>query len=152
MTTALDDRLTNWGRAMCPGQATRTCGSIEGQYRSPQRNHWELVPNAPRPWVDQQDAAIVETAWGSLILLQRIMLRGHYCDKWIPPRICRIAARLTRQPVKASDFDSYLTDAQCGIALALRRAPEVNRDILRFRTKIMLDTSTKILYMLPQTI
>lgn len=46
----VDERLREWSR-WCRASSfhRRHAESIEGNYRSPQRNHWEQVPTAPQP-------------------------------------------------------------------------------------------------------
>ena len=59
MTAAdIDRRLGNWGRAMKVHPIRLRCLSLEGRYRSPQRNMWEAPIPALGGAIDMLDADI----------------------------------------------------------------------------------------------
>lgn len=144
--TGLEDRLTNWGRALRTHRAYGRAMSFEGGYRSPQRNHWTLpaVPILGRP--DAQDAMIVERAWGSLPPLPKIVLRGHYCLLWTPKRCCRAAQTRLNVIFPTRYYDRELDKSKGMIAIALTRTQDQNANILRVWVRRTLDEIKGLAY------
>lgn len=129
--TDLEDRLQNWGRSMRASHISRRCRSFEGNYRSPQRNHWEVPVSSLRGSVDAQDAWQIEVAWGSLPLFDRILLRAWYCFKWSPAHICRVLTQQTGIRARYHQLPAMLEHARSLLAFALQRSESQNRNILR---------------------
>lgn len=111
--------------------------SLEGNYRSPQRNHWEEVVPVSRGAIDYLDAYVVEQAWCTLDLADRMLLRYHYCSHFHPQKIRRMVQRNSK--VSVGRFDVELLLAQRAIALALDRTNDQNRNILRAMVRKLLD-------------
>jgi len=135
----LEDRLANWGRAMRVSRGRGRALSFEGNYRSPQRNHWEIPISSLHRSIDSQDAWKIEAAWASLEPLNRILLRGRYCLRLAPQRICRVAARETGQACGIHAFEQRMADAVEAIGKALERTPAQNYNILRSAVSKILD-------------
>lgn len=133
--TDLDQRLDNWGRALRAGTPRGRAMSFEGNYRSPQRNHWEIPVSSMRGSIDVQDAWKIETAWGSLPYFDRILLRGHYCLKWTPRHICRVAANETGIVIRYWYIDAHIANAKLLLERAIGRTDDQNRNILRQAVK-----------------
>lgn len=72
-----DDLLSEWGRAMRPGDERHTCGSAEGGWRSPQR--W----NETLPSIELHDSDLLERIDAIVRRCGAIgcrMLSAHYVD------------------------------------------------------------------------
>jgi hypothetical protein len=136
--TDIEHRLANWGRAMRLSHIPQRCRSFEGNYRSPQRNHWEIPVSSLRGSVDGKDAWKIEVAWGSLPHFDRILLRAHYCFKWSPQHISRTAQRDTGIPCRAHQLPQMLEHARGLLEFALQRTEYQNRNILRTTVKKVL--------------
>jgi len=135
----LEDRLNNWGRAMRVSRGRGRALSFEGNYRSPQRNHWELPVSSLHRSIDTHDAWKIETAWGSLPIVERIVLRGHYCLKWPTQRIFRVAAKENGILRDSHNLEGMLSEARFMLAQALGRSDGQNRNILRAGVRKLLD-------------
>lgn len=149
MTTLpeLEDRLTNWGRALRSHRSYGRAMSFEGAYRSPQRNHWTMpvIPIQGRP--DLKDAMTVERAWGSLPPLPKLLLRGHYCLLWPPQRCCKAARTRLDLIFPLRYYDRELERSRAVIAVALTRTEDQNANILRAWVKRSLDSIRTFAYM-----
>lgn len=127
----IEDRLDNWGRAVRFRKRSGHAMSFEGNYRSPQRNHWEAPVMAIPKGIAPDDAWEVEAAWSTLPLPQRIMLRCHYCLRWPEHRTCRFLGRAADTLVKPHQYEAVRQDAVTAIAQALVRSESQNRNIRR---------------------
>lgn len=142
----IETRLENWGRAVRFRNRRGHAMSFEGNYRSPQRNHWDVpVPPVNRS-IDPDDAWQVEAAWATLGLVHRIILRCHYCIHWPANRICRFIGRSAGTLIKVYQFDSERLRAQGAIELALVRSQTQNRNIVRTAVKESLAIPEKVVY------
>lgn len=90
-TPLIEDRLTNWGD--CWRNRLRLdddqAASIEGVYRSPQRNHWDTDPTVGHAPVvlrelDQADADEVEGAVCAIDLFHHALLKARYIRRMEP--------------------------------------------------------------------
>ena len=113
--TDLETRLTNWGnwaRGKRRPQEHR-CRSLEGEWRSPQREHWSEAPRAFADSVDPIDAIEVELAWRSLPPIWAMPLWGVYVLRERPATICRLAK------IRVRDLALVLDDAKAAIGASL---------------------------------
>jgi hypothetical protein len=132
------DRLVNWGRAMRVKPRPGHCVSIEHRWRSPQRDHWlEQAPPTRLGPPDLDDAWCVESAWATLELPYRIVLRSHYCLQLPPVRVRRLL-RSTRF-AHTHDYGVLLVTAEFHVKQALGEPLERNRNTLRRIVRAYLD-------------
>lgn len=134
----IDDRLANWGRVMRVRPYRRRTPSLEGNYRSPQRNHWEAPVQTIPLWHDVHDAYLIEHAWQTLSARHRLVLKGHYCTNLAPEAIRRIVRRNTRRRVESYQLELY--EAQGAISLAVLRTDRQNRNLVRRWVRQVLDS------------
>lgn len=79
----LDERLVNWGDCWRSRLRLDQASSIEGDYRSPQRKHWDtdawvgIAPASP-PMFDHADAVEIEAAVCVIDLFHHALLRAWY--------------------------------------------------------------------------
>lgn len=131
-------RVDNWARWCRVGQSAGHCMSFEGNYRSPQRNHWELPVSATRGQIDPKDAWRVEVAWGSLPYFDRVIIRANYCYGWPAQRTCRTAAKEAGIRVHPGKLGERLDQSLLMLGWALENTEQDNRNILRAMTQKIL--------------
>jgi hypothetical protein len=132
-------RLDNWGRAMRVHPIRLRCRSLEGRWRSPQRNMWEAPVPALRGAVDMLDAWTVEHAAITLPRPDFVLLRLHYCA-WPPVHtgtIRRVVRRYGRR--NFGTFDAELLRAQAALEAALARSVEQNQTLARRKARQAID-------------
>jgi hypothetical protein len=105
--------------------------SFEGNYRSPQRHHWELPVSATKGQIDAKDAWRVEVAWGGLPYFDRILIRGHYCYQWPATKVCRVAAKESGVRCHPARLQQTLNLSVGLLGWALEQTESDNRNILR---------------------
>ncbi len=144
----LDSRLHNWGRVVREkGRAQASVGSLEGQYRSPQRWNEDDAPMPVAPpltGIQIADGWQVEAAWSTLALDRRTMLRSHYCDRQRPAVVNAILRRSTK--MRVTDYACELAIARGLIAAALQRSQVENSSIARTFVRKVLDYLSKTDY------
>ncbi len=142
----IEDRLENWARAVRFRNRAGHAMSFEGNYRSPQRNHWEIPVTAIRGNINPDDAWQVEAAWSTLTKPRRILLRCHYCIRWNAQRICRFLGREADTLIKPYEYDGFRLECVGAIALALARSEVQNRNIVRTTVKESLALPRSLAY------
>lgn len=87
------DRCDNWGMAIRYRVAGFQTASKEGEYRSPQRSHWQTA-GAPSQTlqIDARDAQLIESAVCTLPLYQHALLRAWHVYRVSEPVCLRLAA------------------------------------------------------------
>ena len=113
----IDARLVNWGRAMRVHPTMHACRSIEGRYRSRQRDHWEKPIAGFWGTIDVGDAWDMEQAAITLPTPDLALLRAFYVARLHPNSIRRICRRLGRRDFGV--FHVELTRTQNTIAQRL---------------------------------
>lgn len=131
----IEDRLDNWARAVRFRCRRGHAMSFEGNYRSPQRNHWDAPVIPITRNIDSDDAWQVEAAWSTLALPHRIMLRCHYCMRWPPHRTCKFMGKAANMLIKLYQYEQHRLAAQDAITQALERSASQNRNIVRSAVK-----------------
>ena len=81
--------LLNWARWLQTRPAPKTCMSLEGNYRSPQRNHYE-PPSTPQPSIQPLRAAFIETTVSGLPSLTKMHLKLWYVHRAAPGQAMRM--------------------------------------------------------------
>lgn len=85
------ERLLNWQRAYHNHITKRVTMSLEGRYKSPQC--WD--EKQVHALIDLLDAHKVETAWSSLPVHNKAILKYNYFTPWIPLQVfCRKINRM----------------------------------------------------------
>jgi len=138
----IEDRLRNWARAMRVHPHRFHCRSLEGQYRSPQRNHWSEPVTSFHIPINMHDAWVIELACATLNIKQRIILRSHYCFRAHPHAVQRMVRRDAHKRLGA--FNDELLTAQHAINHALTNSHEQNQTTVRLLARIMLDNRAGI--------
>jgi len=143
MTLDLETRLQNWARCMRVHPARMRCMSIEGRYRSPQRNMWEAPVPALRSGLDMLDAYRIECAVNTLPFPDRLLLRLHYCLRARPQTVRAVLRRHGRRDMRNVDFELI----RCHIALqhALEHTQDQNSNTTRTHTRILLHILPNVL-------
>ena len=143
MTLDLETRLQNWARAMRVHPARMRCMSIEGRYRSPQRNMWEKPVPGWQTGIDILDAHRVECAVNTLPFPDRLILRLHYCLRSRSQTIRSVMRRHGRRDFRNIDLELI----RCHVALqhALDASEDHNRNKVRMATRISLHLSMDVL-------
>ena len=143
MTLDLETRLQNWARCMRVHPARMRCMSIEGRYRSPQRNMWEAPVPALRGTLNVIDATRIELAVNTLPYPDRLILRLHYCLRSRSQTIRSVMRRHGRRDFRNIDLELI----RCHVALqhALDASEDHNRNKVRMATRISLHLSMDVL-------
>lgn len=136
----LDDRLDNWGRAMrwYAANASGTCASLEGHYRSPQP--WHAIPPSAVPnGIDGPDAQAVESAVAVLSLFDHMLLRAWYVRRTHGDHCISLARRAagTAAP-KGRGFQQHMADAKSALQAALALPAVIRKDRARARVRAIL--------------
>jgi len=140
----IDARLGNWGRAMRTHPLRLRCQSLEGLYRSPQRNHWAEPVTHAHGSIDTLDAWVIERAVITLPHPLIVILRLHYVVRAHPATIRRVLKRHNRIAIK--DFPLQILIAQNALLGALIRSIGQNRDIARTKARNTLDIERALEY------
>jgi len=135
--TDLEHRLTNWGKAMRVHPIRLRCLSLEGRYRSPQRNMWEAPIPAFGGTIDMLDAWMVERAVITLPVPVLVLLRLHYVVR-ANPFTCRRMVRRSGQR-HFGDFGYELLLAQQAAACALTLSLQQSQSTTRRKARIAID-------------
>ena len=144
MTPDIDARLFNWGRAMRVHPLRLRCQSLEGLYRSPQRNHWAEPVTHAHGSVDTLDAWAIERAVITLPSPLVVILRLHYVVRAHPATIRRVVRR--HNHIAINDFPLQILIAQNALLAALIHSVGQNRDIARRKAKKILDFGRTLEY------
>lgn len=142
----IEDRLDNWARAVRFRNRRGHAMSFEGNYRSPQRNHWDVPVVPVSRNIDVDDAWRVEAAWSTLALPHRIILRCHYCMRWPSHRTCRFLGRVANILIKPYEYEAHRLRAQDAITQALERTQSQNRNIVRSEVRKTLALTNELSY------
>jgi hypothetical protein len=133
----IEPRLVNWGRAMRVHPIRLRCLSLEGRYRSPQRNMWEAPIPAFGGTIDMLDAWEVERAVITLPVPVLVLLRLHYVAHAHPFTIRRIVRRSGQRHF--GDFGYELLLAQKAAAYALTLSLQQSQSTARRKARIAID-------------
>jgi hypothetical protein len=137
--TDIEFRLANWGRAMRVHPIRLRCLSLEGRYRSPQRNMWEVPIPAIGGTIDMLDAWTVERAVITLPAHVLTLLRLHYVVRAHPFTTRRIVRRSGKRHF--GDFGQELAYAQASAAYALTLTLEQARNTTRRKARQAIDNA-----------
>lgn len=125
--TDLDYRLKNWGRGVrVYSPAGLRILSMEGGYRSPQRNHWEAPVSGRLGPIDVPDAWVIEAAVCCLPMFHHSLLAGRYVYELTPGKCVRMAARAAGHPWRGREFEDAMANAKALLAAELE-LPAVRR-------------------------
>jgi len=143
MTLDLETRLQNWARAMRVHPARMRCMSMEGRYRSPQRNMWEKPVPGWQTGIDILDAHRVECAVNTLPFPDRLILRLHYCLRSRSQTIRSVMRRHGKRDFRHVNIELL----RCHVALqhALGNTEQHNRNATRASTRLFLTTGTELI-------
>lgn len=137
--TELEQRLENWGAALRARDGGGQCGSIEGDYRSPQRRHWEL-PASPAPGkADGVDAAVIEGAVCLLPLRYHALLRAWYVRRSAPSVLRKLAKRIGFKRPADRDIGAALTMAEALLVKQLELPAVMRNERTRRTAKRLLE-------------
>ena len=135
--TDLEHRLTNWGKAMRVHPIRLRCLSLEGRYRSPQRNMCEApIPAFGGP-IDMLDAWEVERAVITLPAPVLVLLRLHYVVRAHPFTTRRLVKRSGKRHF--GDFGYELLLAQHAVAYALTLSLQQSQSTTRRKARQAID-------------
>ena len=149
---SLEDRLENWGRCYRDRMARTKILSLEGRYRNKWARSWDwdkTVGTAPdvRPYLDNQDAAVINLAWQAIPdPYHQSILGGHYVRRWSASKCDRVARETAAMPTERKEISEPefaaklgmahgLIEVQLGIPAVIRR----QRLALRVRIALELD-------------
>lgn len=135
--TDIEQRLTNWGKAMRVHPIRLRCLSLEGRYRSPQRNMWEAPIQSIGGAIDMPDAWTVERAVVTLPAPVLVLLRLHYVVRAHPGTTRRLVRRSGKRHF--GDFGQELAYAQAAAEYALTMTLEQARNATRRKARQPID-------------
>ena len=138
--TTIADRCDNWGLAIRYRIIEFQTASKEGEYRSPQRAHWQTA-GAPSQslQIDARDAQAIESAVCTIPIYPHALLRAWHVYRVSEPVCLRLAAKAANEPRgRASGFESALAMAYALLTAALELPAVVRKDRARDRIRILL--------------
>jgi hypothetical protein len=140
--TDIEHRLSNWGKAMRVHPIRLRCLSLEGRYRSPQRNMWEVPIPAFGGTIDMLDAWTVERAVITLPVPVLVLLRLHYVVRAHPGTTRRLVRRSGKRHF--GDFSQELAYAQASAEYALTLTLEQARNTTRRKARQAIDNMSYV--------
>lgn len=138
----IEERCENWGKWCRRSKSGgNSIASLEGNWRSPQRSHWdEPPPPVVRGTTNTLDAQLLEHAAGILELYDHAILRAWHVYRYHPALAMRRAAKLARIPRgNLRDWDGHLAAAYRALERALTLPAVVRRDRARALVLAALD-------------
>jgi len=140
--TDIEHRLSNWGRCMRVHPIRLRCLSLEGRYRSPQRNMWEAPIPAFGGTIDMLDAWTVERAVITLPAPVLVLLRLHYVVRANPSTTRRLVRRSGKRHF--GDFGQELAFAQASAEYALTLTVDQARNTTRRKARQAIDNMSYV--------
>lgn len=142
---SIADRCDNWGMAIRYRAVGFQTASKEGEYRSPQRAHWQTA-GAPSQTlqIDARDAQTIESAVCTLPLYPHALLRAWHVYRVSEPVCLRLAARAAHEPRgRTSGFDAALGMAYALLSAALDIPETARAALARHHVRILLTAAER---------
>ena len=142
---SIADRCDNWGMAIRYRAAGFQTASKEGEYRSPQRAHWQTAGAPPQTLqIDARDAQLIESAVCTLPLYPHALLRAWHVYRVSEPVCLRLAAKASGEPRgRTSGFDAALGMAYALLTAALALPVAIRNDHARERIRGLLTAEAR---------
>jgi len=137
----IEPRLANWARCMRTHPVRLRCLSLEGRYRSPQRNMWEVPVPALHGSMDLLDAWRIECGVNTLAYPDRLILRLHYCVRARSQTVRSTLRKNGRHDFR--DFHFELLRCHMALIAALELTQDQTSNKTRTWARLCLRTSTE---------
>jgi hypothetical protein len=143
---AIDARCENWAECYRDRHRRQQVASLEGAYRSPQREHWlhGLAPPVERPDLDWRDAELINGAWQAIpTAYHQIILGAWYVRRWSPAKCERVACadmpERPRRGITDTEWQVVLDSAHAHLLEQLDLPAVTRRERLAERVRGVLD-------------